>query len=83
MASRTRMHLCPGKCRRMVPHRLFACRGCWGRLPREFQQPILDATRGTNAHLMAMRAACDWYREQEPEQPTPAADYDSIEDPDA
>lgn len=68
MASRTRMHRCPGKCERMVPHQFFACGGCWARLPLHLQQAIKRAPRRSGAHVMAMAEACDWYREHEDAQ---------------
>lgn len=66
MASRrlTSTHPCPGKCARQVPRTYFACPACWGRLPYPLQEPI-TASFGVDqgAHLAAMAAACDWFRQ--------------------
>jgi hypothetical protein len=46
-----------------VQRALFACSACWGRLPRELQEPIThNHLLNPAAHLAAMAAACDWYR---------------------
>lgn len=56
-------HSCPGKCGRQVRRTLFACPACWGLLPAELQDPIVDNhLLNRVAHLAAMSAACDWYR---------------------
>lgn len=48
-----------------MPRNLFACGLCWRRLPAGLQQPITDNhRRDAGAHLDAMAAACDWYRNQ-------------------
>lgn len=68
MANRSRPHSCPGKCGHPVPHHLFACGSCWARLPLHLQEAIQRAPRNSDAHLMAMAEACDWYREHETAQ---------------
>lgn len=56
-------HRCPGGCSRRVQSHLFACAGCWGRLPFELQQAIRqNYRRDATAHAAAMTAARDWYR---------------------
>jgi hypothetical protein len=64
---RSATHFCPGKCSRTVSNTLFACSSCWGRLPHELQAPITENyQRDAAAHMAAMAAACDWYRQNPP-----------------
>lgn len=66
-------HRCPGRlrtgthdaqCPVRVALRLFACRRCWNRLPRDLQQPITSThRRDHSAHSEAMTDACRWYRD--------------------
>lgn len=63
-------HSCPGKCGRQVRRTLFACSACWGRLPQDLQDSIVDNhLLNRVAHLAAMSAACDWYRQHPAVQP--------------
>lgn len=63
MAAQLTTHPCPGECGSNVPNRLFACRPCWQRLPRDLAQPILATYRIDDmAHLRAMADARRWYR---------------------
>lgn len=58
-------HACPGGCGARVPDRLFACRGCWARLPAELKRPIrANYGRDRAAHAAAMSEARRWYAEQ-------------------
>lgn len=55
-------HGCPGGCGARVPDRLFACRGCWARLPVDLQRPITaHYGRDRAAHAEAMADARGWY----------------------
>lgn len=59
---RAATHFCPGKCGRTVQNTLFACPGCWSRLPHELQTAITDNFLvNPAAHFEAMRAASAWY----------------------
>ncbi len=74
MTPPTNVHRCPGGCGRTgVPNRMFACAGCWSRLPASLRDPI-NALHGRdrNRHADAMAAARDWY-----------LDHPSPRDPDA
>ena len=54
-------HECPGECGRSVPHRYYACRACWFRLPVDLRDRI-SHTKGRNmaAHAQAMAVARQW-----------------------
>ncbi len=59
-------HSCPGGCGRIVPNRLFACRQCWGILPRDLQRPIVATARLsllTQARAAAVSDAKRFYSE--------------------
>jgi hypothetical protein len=56
-------HDCPGGCGNRVPHHLFACRRCWGRLPTSLRVPINEThLRAVVGHRQAMANALEWYR---------------------
>jgi len=59
-------HPCPGGCGREVAYHLFACKGCWYRLPKDLQRPINATWRSGDrlGHSDAMSDACRWYDEQ-------------------
>jgi len=52
-------HECPGGCGRQVPNRLFACSGCWSRLPRDLQRPILHTASMSLLHDARREAVAD------------------------
>lgn len=57
-------HTCPAGCGRAVARGLFACRVDWYRLPYELRRAIhATYNRDAAAHLEAMAAADEWYRE--------------------
>jgi hypothetical protein len=63
-AERRGPHRCPGGCGRDVPHHVYACRGCWSRLPHELRRPIsTHYGRDDAKHAAAMIAAGEWYRQ--------------------
>lgn len=58
-------HPCPGGCGRQVPNRLFACKDCWWRLPRELRLEISRThRRDPIGHAEAMADASAWFAEQ-------------------
>lgn len=68
MTRRASTHRCPGGCGRHVDNQLFACAGCWSRLPVELQEPITrHHRRDRNRHADAILDARDWFLEH----PTP------------
>lgn len=58
-------HGCPG-CGARVQRSQLACKPCWWRLPKPFRDAVNTAYRHRvehpRAHILAMRAAMDWYR---------------------
>jgi hypothetical protein len=57
-------HSCPCGCGRDVARGLFACRAGWYRLPYVLRRAIhATYNRDAAAHLEAMAAADEWYRE--------------------
>jgi hypothetical protein len=38
-------HLCPGRCGRTVPNDLYACGGCWRKLPGQLRRAIRASAR--------------------------------------
>jgi hypothetical protein len=60
------MHRCPGRCGRRVPQHLFACRGCWARLPKRTRTRIQNSYgRNRAEHAQAMSVAIRWYAEHQ------------------
>lgn len=60
------LHSCPGDCGAQVPRHQLACKPCWGRLPKPLKDDVNTAYRhraeNRRAHVLALRAAMDWYR---------------------
>jgi hypothetical protein len=57
-------HDCPGGCHRQVPHRLYSCFDCWGRLPAAIRRDIRAAYDiDHHQHAQAMVRGMCWYRE--------------------
>jgi hypothetical protein len=56
-------HVCPGGCGRTdIPNRLYACPGCWSRLPRHLQRGITRTVRsGWSERSEALKAAAEFY----------------------
>lgn len=60
-------HECPGVgCQRQVPRHLFACPGCWSRLPAVLQRRITSSyrRRAHDEHVRAMLLAVEFYRQE-------------------
>lgn len=57
------IHLCPGRCGRIVPDHLYACVRCWRRLPHGLKRAIWDTHGELSAdRVLALQKASDWYR---------------------
>jgi hypothetical protein len=58
------LHDCPGGCGAKVERHLFACRGCWARLPIELRRWITGAyrRRAHGDHIRAMAEAVRFYQ---------------------
>lgn len=62
-------HVCPGAgCERVLPVHLLACPPHWWALPGHLRHAVTTAWRNRKtdprAHVVAVRAALAWYREQ-------------------
>lgn len=58
------LHRCPGKCGNVIRDYLYACGGCWKRLPSDIKQLILQtAPLGTESpdRQRALTRAADFY----------------------
>lgn len=65
-------HDCPGKCGTPVAHHLFACPGCWRRLPDPYRRAISGTyLRNHHDHAQAMVRAMCWFRDNPHHTTTP------------
>jgi hypothetical protein len=66
------VHACPGRCGGEARHARLACKPCWFRLPKPLRELVGSAYRRRSsdpvAHMRAVHAAVDWYRDNPREQ---------------
>jgi hypothetical protein len=63
-------HACPGGCGDQITYERLACPTDWSRLPNVLRHDVNAAWRNRArdgvAHLLAVRAAMRWYRDNRP-----------------